>query len=395
MNSMPGSTQKAYVSSLTRRQLLHAASRAGIAAVLGGGTGCMRSPRLPGKPLGVVPFVDQSRDFSSTVSGHGLDGRLALNLSTLGSDTLITPNDRFYIRTCRPDQLDCHAPWKIALRGLVKTPRVFTLEDLRPMVEDQGTHLMECAGNPRTFQFGLLSAANWSGIPLQAALERAEPQSRDTLVLISGFDHHSQPSENSMAGASWIFTRDQLESSGAFLATEMNGEPLSEDHGFPIRLVIPGWYGCTCIKWVTEVALLDETAPATTQMHEFAQRTHQVGNPSLARDFRPATIDLAAMPVRVEKCLVDGHLEYHIVGILWGGARRTTALQIRFNPNMNFVPIESLHHQTNATWTLWTYDWRPKVRGNYWIQMRVGDSSIPTRRLDAGYYARKIVVTEV
>jgi DMSO/TMAO reductase YedYZ molybdopterin-dependent catalytic subunit len=366
-----------------------------LGALLGSGTGCMRSPRRPGKPLGVVPFVDQSHDFSSTVSGRGLDGRLAFDLSTLSSDTLITPNDLFYIRTCRPDQLDCHSPWKIALCGLVKTPRVLTLDDLRPMVEDQGTHLMECAGNPREYQFGLLSAANWSGIPLSATLERAEPQSRDTLVLISGFDQHSQPSENSMAGASWIFTRNQLESSGAFLATEMNGEPLSEDHGFPIRLVIPGWYGCTCIKWVNEIALVDEAAPATTQMYEFAQRTHQVGNPSLARDFRPAAIDLAAMPVRVEKWLVDGHLEYHIVGILWGGTRRVTALQIRFNRDTNYVPIGSLHHQTNATWTLWTHDWRPKVTGNYWIQMRVADSSIPTRRLDAGYYARKVVITEV
>ena len=175
----------------------------------------------------------------------------------------------------------------------------------------------------------------------------------------------------------------------------MNGEPLSEDHGFPIRLVIPGWYGCTCIKWVNEIALVDESAPATTQMHEFAQRTHQVGNPSLARDFRPANIDVAAMPVRVEKWLVDGHLEYHIVGILWGGTRRVTALQIRFNRDTSFVPIGSLHHQTNATWTLWTHDWRPKVTGNYWIQMCVADSSIPTRRLDAGYYARKVVITEV
>ena len=392
---MPGSSQQADVSSLTRRQLLHVASGAGLAALLGSATGCMRSPHLPGKPVGVVPFVDQSGDFSSTVSGHGLDGRLALNLSTLSSDTLITPNDRFYIRTCRPDQLDCHAPWKIAIHGLVKTPRVLTLDDLRPMVEDQGTHLMECAGNPRQYQFGLLSTAKWSGIPLPAALARAEPRSRDTLVLISGVDQHSQTSQNSMAGASWIFTQAQLESSAAFLATEMNGEPLSEDHGFPIRLVIPGWYGCTCIKWVNEIALVDESAPATTQMHEFAQRTHQVGNPPLARDFRPANIDLAAMPVRVEKWLVDGHLEYQIVGILWGGTRRVTSLQIQFNRDMNFVPIDSLHHQTNATWTMWTHNWRPKVTGNYWIQMRVADSSIPTRRLDAGYYARKVVITEV
>ena len=288
---------------LTRRRILHAAAGAGIAAAFSGGSGCTRAPNEPEKLLGVIPFADQPGDLSNTISGKGLDGRLALDLSALTSNSLITPNDRFYVRTCEPDQLDLQTPWKIRLHGMVKSPREFTLDDLQPAAEDQGTHLMECAGNPRTYQFGLLSAANWSGIPLPAVIDRGTPLSNDSLVLISGFDQHLETSEQSMSGASWIFTRQQLESSGAFLATKMNGEPLSPVHGFPFRLVVPGWYGCTCIKWVNEIALIDDAAPATSQMREFAQRTHQTGFPKLARDFQPATIDLAAMPVRVEKWL--------------------------------------------------------------------------------------------
>ena len=84
-----------------------------------------------------------------------------------------------------------------------------------------------------------------------------------------------------------------------------------------------------------------------------------------------------------------------MVGILWGGSRRTSALEIRFNRDMKYVPVESCHHQTNRTWTLWTHTWRPKVAGQYWIQLHVGDPSIPTRRLDAGYYARKVILTEL
>jgi DMSO/TMAO reductase YedYZ molybdopterin-dependent catalytic subunit len=308
---------------------------------------------------------------------------------------LITPNGQFYIRTCQPDQLDSRAPWKIAIQGLVKTPRVLTLDDLRPMVEPQGIHLMECAGNPRDYHFGLISAASWEGIALATLLPRLESRGKATSVLISGFDRHSQPSEHSIAGASWVFTRDQLESSGAFLATEMNGQPLSQDHGAPIRLVVPGWYGCACIKWIDAIALVDAAEPATSQMREFAERTHQTGIPALARDFQPATIDLAAMPVRVEKCWIEGQLWYRVVGILWGGTRRTKALVIRFKSNMDYVPVEHYDHQTNATWTLWTHFWQPKAPGPYWIQLRVADSHIRTRRLDHGYYARKVVVSEV
>jgi DMSO/TMAO reductase YedYZ molybdopterin-dependent catalytic subunit len=214
-------------------------------------------------------------------------------------------------------------------------------------------------------------------------------------VLISGFDKHSVPSDHSTAGASWIFTRDELDSAGAFLATEMNGQAIGEDHGFPIRLVVPGWYGCACIKWVDEIALVDSAAAATSQMCEFAQRTHQSGTPELARDFQPATIDLAAMAVRVEQWLFDGRMEYRVAGILWGGNRLTKALTIRFNPDPEYVPVERYDHQTNATWTWWSHTWRPKAPGQYRIELRVGDSGVRTRRLDAGYYTRRIILTQV
>jgi DMSO/TMAO reductase YedYZ molybdopterin-dependent catalytic subunit len=345
--------------------------------------------------MGLVPFVEPSASPSGVVRGSGLDGRLALDLSTLGSQSLITPNDQFFIRTCQPDRLDSRAPWKIAIRGLVNTPHVLTLDDLRPMVESRGIHLMECAGNPREYHFGLISTASWAGIPLAGLIECIGPRRDATRVRISGFDGHSQPSEHSIAGASWVFTRDQIESSGAFLATEMNGQPLSWDHGAPIRLVVPGWYGCTCIKWVDEITLVDATAPATSQMREFAERTHQTGIPTLARDFQPATIDRAAMPVRVEKCWVEEQIWYRVVGILWGGTRPANGLLIRFNPNTDFVPVGQYDDQTHATWTLWSHFWQPKAPGTYWIQLRVADSHVPSRRLDRGYYSRKVMIAPV
>src|SRR5262249_38726401 len=151
-------------------RLLHNASAAGLAALLAGGTGCARPPRGTGKMLGAVPFVEPMAGLTGVVLGSGLGARLALELSRLTPEGLVTPNHQFYIRTHRPDQLDPQSPWKMALRGLVQTPRVLTLDDLRPMVEPQGTHLMECAGNPRSLRFGLIGAADWAGIPLAKVL---------------------------------------------------------------------------------------------------------------------------------------------------------------------------------------------------------------------------------
>jgi DMSO/TMAO reductase YedYZ molybdopterin-dependent catalytic subunit len=71
------------------------------------------------------------------------------------------------------------------------------------------------------------------------------------------------------------------------LATEMNDLSLTRDHGVPIRLLVPGWYGCACIKWVNNVSLVDETTEATSQMQEYAARTFQDGVPRLAKEISP------------------------------------------------------------------------------------------------------------
>jgi len=178
----------------------------------------------------------------------------------------------------------------------------------------------------------------------------------------------------------------------------MNGAPLPRHHGQPVRLIVPGWYACTCIKWVNEIRLVDESEPATGQMREFASRTHQDGTPKLARDFQPAAMDQAAMPIRVEKWRVDGGLEYRVVGILWGGSEPTEALEIRFKSGIfggPYVPVETYDHRQNWTWTLWSHTWKPQEGGRYRIELRVNDPQIRTRRLDRGFYARTAELTAV
>jgi DMSO/TMAO reductase YedYZ molybdopterin-dependent catalytic subunit len=200
---------------------------------------------------------------------------------------------------------------------------------------------------------------------------------------------------HSTPGASWIFTRGELDRAGAFLATEMNGAPLPPNHGAPVRLFVPGWYGCCCIKWVNEIQLLDDSAPATAQMKEFASRTHQNGVPELARDYLPATLDQAAMPVRVEKWRIDGELVYRVIGILWGGYQVTDALEIRFGAGawerVDVCPAQL----ANDPWTLWEHRLKAATTGDLEIALRVNDPGVPQRRLDLGWYTRTVAIDEV
>jgi hypothetical protein len=246
---------------------------------------------------------------------------------------------------------------------------------------------MECSGNARSTRFGLISVADWTGVRISALLEtRVNP--RTERVMISGFDEYPNGSRTSVPGAEWAFTLDQLKAAQAFLATEMNGQPLSKDHGAPVRLVVPGWYGCTCIKWINSMSFTDESAPATSQMQEFSARTHQQGIPKLAKDYRPATIDQAAMPVRVEKWLLHGRIKYRVVGILWGGTSLVKRLEIRFNPEEDYVRVDNFSQTANDAWT-------PKAVGTYTIRLRVTDPVVESKRLDSGYYVRSVEVREI
>ncbi len=315
-----------------------------------------------GKQLGDLNFVGESRSPLDTLVGSELDGRLFSDLSKLTSENPVPPTEAFYVRTRASPLLDDKG-WPIRVGGLVDKPATLSIEDLKKNVRPTGRHLMECSGNARATRFGMLSVADWSG--------------------------------TSVAGADWVFTREQMKASKAFLATEMNGQPLTKDHGAPVRLVVPGWYGCTCIKWVNAITFVDENAPATSQMQEFAKRTHQQGVPELARDYRPATIDRSAMPIRVEKWLVDGKIKYRVAGILWGGSRLVKVLEIRFNPEEDYVRVDNFSQTTNDPWSFWSHAWTPKAVGTYMIRLRVADPVVETKRLDSGYYVRSVEVTEV
>jgi DMSO/TMAO reductase YedYZ molybdopterin-dependent catalytic subunit len=348
-----------------------------------------------GKKLGVVDFVGEARVPMESVVATDLDGRLYTDLSNLTLWQSITPTHNFYIRTCASELLEGQKTWVVRTHGFVSRPFELGVEELRKIVKPMGVHLMECAGNVRSVHFGMISVASWKGVPLSEVFERAKPKPDAKRVLISGFDTYTTKSVSSVPGASWIFTAEELVKAGAFLATEMNGSPLTSDHGAPVRLVVPGWYGCTCIKWVNDIEFVDDAIAATSQMQEYAARTMQNGVPQLAREYKPATIEQAAMPIRIERWVVYEKIRYRAVGIAWGGSVPVKKLQIRFNPEEEYVDVDDFQQSANDPWSFWSHAWTPKQAGTYMIRLRVGDPGVVARRLEAGYYMRSVEISEI
>ena len=381
---------------LSRRQTLHyLALGAGLSFFGLPLIGCStsRSNRdldyVAGVKVAEIPFVGEGDAPMNIPIQSELDGRLFTDLSNLSDKDYIIPVAHFYVRS-RASQLLHEEPWNIQMIG-PKHRETYALAKLMSRVRPQGTHLMECAGNSRSAHFGMLSCATWTGVPIATLLQDFGPPTNGNRILVSGFDEYVNQSSSSIPGASWIFEPADLLKCGAFLATQMNESMLALDHGFPIRLVIPGWYGCACIKWVNEIRYVPTDVTATSQMQEYATRTNQPGVPERASEYSPALIEPAAMPIRVEEWSVHGRPAYRVLGILWGSLQSIDALRIQFSPNEPYVPVRSIEPApTLSGWRFWHHDWQPRHPGTYPIRLQIVSAQLSTPRVDRGYYVRAV-----
>ena len=291
-------------------------------------------PATAGTLIDTVPLSRSGapvQPYGVKFGGRGLDARLITDLSKLEPDRLITPNAEAFVRTECPAAVAQHrGPWRIRTTGLVRGEGSLPADGLLKSARSMGAHLCECSGNNNPANFGLMSVAEWDGVPLVDVLSRLEVARSATAVLIGGVDPDTPSSAGSTAGASWVIPLGQLDRLGAFFAVSMNGETLPLDHGRPVRLVVPGWYGATWIKWVDEIRLVGANEPATSQMKEFAGRTHQSARHDLAREYAPPDVQVAAVPIRVERRRTATGIAYRIVGIVWGGRQPVDRLAIRF-----------------------------------------------------------------
>jgi len=180
-------------------------------------------------------------------------------------DGFITPNDRFYVRCHFPiPQIDAKT-WRLKVEGEVEKPLELSYAELLRMKSRTVCATLECAGNSRVFlmprakgapwELGAVGNAEWTGVPLSAVLERAEMKASATDVIFEGSDQGEIEEPPRPAGEIHYargVPRDKA-LKDALLAFKMNGGELSPAHGFPVRVIVPGWYGMASVKWLARI----------------------------------------------------------------------------------------------------------------------------------------------
>jgi DMSO/TMAO reductase YedYZ molybdopterin-dependent catalytic subunit len=145
------------------------------------------------------------------------------------------------------------ATWKLDIRGRVANPRSHTLDELKKRARAQQECVFECGGNRGpAIMNRMVGNARWTGTALWPLIQEAKPLGDALEVITWGADEGEEEirKEKYRQCFARSMTLTDLAKSGAILAWEMNGEPLTADHGFPVRVVVPGWYGVQNVKWV-------------------------------------------------------------------------------------------------------------------------------------------------
>jgi DMSO/TMAO reductase YedYZ molybdopterin-dependent catalytic subunit len=247
----------------------------------------------------------------------------------------MTPTDQFFRRNHFPVPNLAEADWRLRVGGLVRKPLELGLADLKRLGRQSTVATLECAGNGRNlfsppvegarWDLGAVSSARWTGVPLADVLALAGIAPRGSEVVFRGADSGIV---DGVAGPvryeRSLSVPDALQA-GALLVYEMNGEPLPARHGFPVRLVVPGWYAVASVKWLTDMEVTEE--PFTG----YFQDTHYVYE--WQRDGRRVREPVRLQRVRaLITAPASGHRlqagDLHIGGVAWSGSAPITRVEV-------------------------------------------------------------------
>lgn len=291
-------------------------------------------------------------------------------------------------------------------------PAAFSLQDLKQRPRRNLAATLECSGNSGYPQLmnGLVSNAEWSGVSLAAVLEECGVKAEAREVVFLGAD--SEKERKWQAGdeefvsphGRSIFVQDAL-SPDAILAFEMNGSPLPDEHGFPLRLILPGWYGMAQVKWLTRIEVIDRRYEGRHMARNYhSLRALETPQGTTWLDTSISKNNLKSVVARVTRRPVEESFVYKIFGAAWGGSSRIERVEVRVDdgPWRN-AAID--RRSGGYGWLLWSCGWPDAAPGRHALVARAtsaGGEVQPTReqwreriasnREDNSQWTRPIVI---
>jgi DMSO/TMAO reductase YedYZ molybdopterin-dependent catalytic subunit len=292
---------------------------------------------------------------------------------------VVMPNAHFYVRNHFELPALDPATWQLSVGGLVERSLNLSLRDLMNMPSETLFVTLECAGNGRTmldppvegekWDFGAVSTAEWTGVPLVEVLDRAgiRPAARE--VVFRGADAGTLPGRNDTLSFERSLTLDDAMDSDALLAYAMNGEPLPIQHGYPLRLVVPGWYAVASVKWLTEIEAIE--GPFTGQFQTGSYFYEGKRDGEVTRE--PVTLQRVRSLITEPRPDEEIELgDVAIRGVAWSGAAPIERVDVRVG-DRDWQDARLIGRRHRHSWQWWELITRVEEHGATTIRARATD----------------------
>ncbi len=314
----------------------------------------------------MIPFSDVPDAFRPT--GQRLDPRVL--------PSWITPNNNFFqLGHYGSPKIDA-AAWKLEATGSVGRRRSYRMEELKKRPRVQRTLFFECSGNSARMFHGTMGNATWTGTPLRELLRELRPAADAKEVIFWGAD----AGEETLRGNKFPmrFARsmsiDDAMNSDALLAYEMNGEPLPVGNGFPMRLVVPGWYGISNVKWLTHIELSPRPFMGRFMARDYVNILGRDPDGDGVLEFTEVSvtrIQVKSVVWRVTRLQPSGRTK--VFGAAWGTAG-TPLKTVEVSVNQGPWQTAKLEPNSNPhAWTFFTLETEPLPAGEHAVVSRATD----------------------
>lgn len=315
----------------------------------------------------------------------------------------VTPSDNAYVRT-NFGVPDIGAAHTIEVSGAVARPFILSMDALAAMPQHTVIATMECAGNDRLgmhplppgepWRHGALSTLTWSGVPLMDVLSQAGVADDAVEVLLTAADAGVRDdADGEVRFARSLPLADALRKD-TVLATSMNGAPLTPEHGAPVRLAVPGWYGMASVKWVTRIEVLRTPFAGYFQRQRYV---YDVDGHIAAVD-RMRVKSIIVSPTDSAVC----QRTFVVSGWAWSGAGAITGVDVGLDGGEQWIAATLGKAESQYAWTPWSVEITVPRAGRFVLRSRATDATgasqpdvIQWNRLGYGNNAIRHIVIDV
>jgi DMSO/TMAO reductase YedYZ molybdopterin-dependent catalytic subunit len=289
----------------------------------------------------------------------------------------VTPARLFFVRNHFDVPHIDPANWRVRVEGCVERMLELSWDDLAELPERTVFATVECAGNGRSFLgqrvdgvqwgAGAIGHAEWTGVPLRLLLQRAGVRPGAVEVLCEGADRGSEPDHPQPMHFARSLPLAKAFDPDTLLVTRMNGELLDANHGFPLRLFVPGWYGVASVKWLHRIEVLDHPFAGYFQTKKY---TIQRGVNGALEPVLVGPMAIKSEIIRPTAGATLGVGTNRIFGVAWAGEEAVTRVEISTDCGKSWSDAELLGPRAPYSWAIWEYLWEVAQAGEYALLAR-------------------------